>query len=266
MIKLRQSALRSAFIGAVVLFWAAPALAQDNPSFNWTGFYLGGHAGGAWRAAQGYGYSDANFHGFDPHSFPGVGDSSAMGGIYGGFNWQISSLWVVGIEADVSFVSLGDSSFLVTPPGSQPSVIAPSSATMSMDTDRLASVRGRVGFAADNALFYVTGGVALAQVDYNGRLAFSPLPGLTEAATLSSKVTVPGWVVGAGFEWAMPSNWTIRAEYLYYALNTAKTLSADFLPKPCVTGDPVDKCDLPAKFAWSDANIQVLRVGLGYKF
>ena len=259
MIKSRQSVLRSALIGAAVLCWATSVLAQDTRPFNWTGFYLGGHAGGAWQDAQRHGYSDANIQGFHPHSFPGISTTSAMGGIYGGYNWQVNRQWVLGVEADGSLVSLRDGSNLPLPPGG---LDLASRALMSTNIDGLASIRGRLGLAADKALFYVTGGAAWAQVDYNGRLIM--YPGFSEAAA-SSKVTVPGWVVGAGFEWALLSNWAIRGEYLYYGLSAATSFSAEFLPKPCLAGPPAT-CDAPARFSWSDTNIQVLRVGLAYKF
>ena len=260
MIQLRQSVLRSALIGAAVFCLATSALAQDSPPFNWTGFYLGGHAGGAWQNAQRHGYSDANILGFDPHSFPGISTSREIGGIYGGFNWQVNRQWVVGVEADVSLVSLGDSSNLAAPPNGQGA--QDSRALMSTNIDGLASIRGRLGLAADKALFYVTGGAAWAQVDYSGRLIM--YPGLSEAAA-SSKVTVPGWVVGGGFEWALLPHWTIRGEYMYYGLSAATSFSAEFLPKPCFVGNPAT-CDSPAKFSWGETNIQVIRVGLGTKF
>ena len=160
----------------------------------------------------------------------------------------------------MSLVSLGDSSNFPNPPNGQAG--SDLRALMSTDIKGLASIRGRLGLAADKALFYITAGAAWAQADYSGRLIM--FPGLSEAAA-SSKVTVPGWVVGGGFEWALLPHWTIRGEYMYYGLSAATSFSADFLPKPCFAGFPAT-CDLPAKFSWGETNIQVIRVGLGTKF
>src|SRR5215470_11918626 len=66
--------------------------------YNWTGFYVGAHAGVGW--------SDGN------------GSSGLVGGGQVGFNYQINQ-WVIGAEADIAGTTIKDSvSATVVGPGS----------------------------------------------------------------------------------------------------------------------------------------------------
>ena len=76
--------------------------------FSWTGFYIGGHVGGAWSRID---WSDVSLTGE-----PVDNDSRGfIGGGQVGFNWQAGNI-VVGIEATYSGTNL-DGSFTsaVTP-------------------------------------------------------------------------------------------------------------------------------------------------------
>lgn len=98
------------------------------PAIGWSGFYLGGHLGGAWGDGDD---SLANPAIFD-------GDGSVIGGVHFGYNWQRGSDWVFGLEGDVSFAD---------------------------DLDYVATIRGRLGYDFGRTLFYGTGGVAFAGFD-----------------------------------------------------------------------------------------------------
>jgi len=69
----------------------APAYAA--PIYNWTGFYIGGHIGGA--------FSGSN-------SFNGLvlSDYSArlLGGVQAGGDWQFAPNWLVGVEGQYSWL------------------------------------------------------------------------------------------------------------------------------------------------------------------
>jgi len=70
----------------------------------------------------------------------------------------------------------------------------------------LSTVRGRAGYAFGGVLPYVTGGLAVGDLQ-----ASAPgLPGATNTNT--------GWTVGGGIEFALPGNWTAKAEYLHVDL------------------------------------------------
>src|ERR1700752_4243316 len=89
---------------------AAPALAADlgyrapyyqktpayvAPIYNWTGFYIGGHLGGAFS-------SDNNFSGLNNGN---NGNGRFIGGGQGGADWQFAPTWVIGAEVQYSWLS-----------------------------------------------------------------------------------------------------------------------------------------------------------------
>src|ERR1700687_2344596 len=90
--------------GAALIAFAAPAFAADIPArtytkapvytapqavYNWTGFYIGGHLGGAFAGSN---------------SLEGSGGAS-MGGVEGGVDYQFATNWVVGAEAQYSWLA-----------------------------------------------------------------------------------------------------------------------------------------------------------------
>ena len=64
----------------------APAYTPPQVIYNWTGFYIGGHVGGAFAGNNSLEGSNARF----------------MGGVQGGFDYQFAPNWVVGAEAQYS--------------------------------------------------------------------------------------------------------------------------------------------------------------------
>src|SRR6201995_818811 len=103
--------MKKVFLSAVALsaLVAAPAFAADMPArtytkapvytppqaiYNWTGFYVGGHIGGAWAGDNNLVSSDGRF----------------LGGVQGGFDYQFATNWVVGVEAQYSWLTNGGSS------------------------------------------------------------------------------------------------------------------------------------------------------------
>jgi outer membrane immunogenic protein len=72
----------------------------------------------------------------------------------------------------------------------------------------LGTARGRIGYAFDRLLPYVTGGLATGNVT-------AAVPGIGSAGNTST-----GWTIGAGVELALTGNWTVKAEYLYVDLGT----------------------------------------------
>jgi outer membrane immunogenic protein len=104
----------------------APAYAPASPIYNWTGFYIGGHIGGAFPGNN-------NLVG-------GSNDGTFMGGGQIGYDMQFSPNWVFGIEANYSFKD-----------------------TSSSFANRgLGSVTGRLGYTWGPAMLYAKGGYAWA--------------------------------------------------------------------------------------------------------
>jgi outer membrane immunogenic protein len=83
------------------------------------------------------------------------------------------------------------------------------------------SVRARLGYAADRALFYVTGGLAFADMRHSY---------YTAAVIESFSQTRTGWTLGAGVEYAFTPNWTARVEYRYSDFGRSNYASAVAFP------------------------------------
>ena len=208
-IKMNKFFLRLAFAVAVLLPMPS-ALAADldvdlrPASFDWSGIYIG-----AFGTAIG---TDGSYDGtcttggvacvvvapevnvYTDYEHSGIGYAY---GILGGWNYQIES-FVFGIEGDWAFggkVATNDE------PG--------------VDTDisfnNIATLRARAGFALDNTLLYVTGGLAAVDMEFGAMMA----------SQQSDSQWVYGWTVGGGLEHAFTPNFSGRIEYLYVDLEDA---------------------------------------------
>lgn len=186
-----------------------PAMVQI---YNWTGPYIGIAGGGAWGRG----------------SVSGV-NISHNGGIIGGtvgYNWQASQV-VFGVEGDLSWV------------GSQGRRTAGVCVSCDIENTWLGTVRGRLGYAADRFLPYLTGGLAFGNVRTDGG---TTAPGASSTRT--------GWTLGGGVEVALSANWTAKAEYLYVDLGSFS----------CGTN-----CPGPVPNSVSLKN-NIVRAGINYRF
>jgi len=158
----------------------APAIFA--PGYSWTGFYLGVNGGGA------FGRSDWSGFGNDTNV------SGGLVGVTAGYNWQ-SGQWVFGLEGDIDWSSIkGSFTNAACPTGCE------------TKNSWLGTARGRLGYAFDRVMPYITGGAAFGDVK------------ATQAGVGSVSDTNVGWTAGAGVEWAAISNWTAKIEYLYVDL------------------------------------------------
>jgi outer membrane immunogenic protein len=185
-LKMKKVLLASACLFAL----AAPASAADLAArpytkapvamasvYNWTGFYLGVVGGGAWE--------DAN-------------SPRMQGGFVGGtagYNWQTGNV-VFGVEADGAWADVNASATAL-------------GITVASKTDALGTVRGRIGYAVNQVLFYGTGGYAW----IDNKLSVSAL-----GVTVSDSKWHSGWTVGAGVEAFFAPQWSVKGEYLYRSL------------------------------------------------
>jgi len=232
----------------------APAPASVAPS--WTGLYIGVHAGAAWQNFSSGSIDDPN--GANA-SGPIAGGSAlgAVGGLQVGYNWQFAPVWVAGVEGDFSWTSLADQR---AQPALGPNGLLAggnASVTLNANTQWLASARAKLGFTGwfNNTMLYVTGGAAWANIEYSA-LFLANLPPLDQANPTNT-TTKSGWVVGAGAEWMATPNILLRAEYLYYGIDSSNTLNAVAFPIAA---------PLPVAVNWGRENIQVFRIAGSYKF
>ena len=239
------------------------------PSFSWTGFYAGVHAG--WGSNDPTGTSTVSAAGATVLTAShGLDANGPLFGGHIGYNWQINPTLVIGIEGDITGTGIKASSAQAAsclaagncvPPSSTPGVLT----AMSQDVNWLATIRGRLGTTWwGPGMLYVTGGVAWANVDMkaNAGDAATVCAGGNNngcAFPAASNTTKTGFAVGAGYETALAGNWTVRAEYLYYnfggeTLTTAGTPAANCSFSPCT-----------ATYTFPDLNIHTVRVALTYK-
>lgn len=220
-----------ASLAALATATAAPALAADMPvksapfaaRFSWTGCFVGGHIGGA------FAQKDIT----DPvqlvqDSFLGAGTTTGVttvnpapaGAVIGGqigCDYEFPSSFVIGIEGSASGSTTRGSKSAVLPlanPGE--------SALVQANTDFLASLTGRVGYAFDNVLLYARGGAALAGDKFEVSGAFTGLP--YDFRGLDNRF---GWVVGGGMDWAFTRHWSANIEYDYYQFGHGNVLMSD---------------------------------------
>jgi outer membrane immunogenic protein len=234
-----------------------------NPSYNWTGFYVGLNAGGAWSRSNAATTTIFDPIGYFATTSPGaigiagaqrINSSGFTGGLTAGYNWQVSNI-VFGIESDFNYLGLRGSS---TGSGIYP-CCAPTGFTVnsSVSTDWLITLRPRVGIAANNWLFYATGGLAVANV--KSSFSFTDtFATATESASISRTKT--GWTAGVGTEYALMNGWSVKAEYLYVDLGRESATSTNLSISPGVA--------FPTSvFTHSvDLRSNIVRVGLNYKF
>jgi outer membrane immunogenic protein len=165
-------------------------------AYNWTGLYVGGHAGGAWSRTR---FTFNNTDGADPFRHNAT---SWIAGGQVGYLHQFGNV-VVGIEGSYSATDLDVAS---------PAILTPDRSRTSKISD-LWTVVGRLGYASDRWLAYVKGGYANGNVKFE---SFQPSTGL-QAST--SKHREDGWTVGAGLEYAVWQNVSFALEYAFYRLN-----------------------------------------------
>jgi outer membrane immunogenic protein len=236
----------------------APAvMPAPAPIYNWTGFYIGGHVGGAWTRADGSWDPLPSPASFGANPISGDFNSSGIiGGVQIGYNWQFAPSWVAGIEGDFSWTDAGSTfDTLWTGFGSATPIGPAFFTTMDMHVKWLASVRGRLGYlVAPQWLAYATGGVAWGSVDFSALATNSG----SYLATTSFSETSTGYVVGAGVEWMLAPNWMLRGEYLFYHLNSSRSVIAF----DSTGSNPT----FPSGYNWNDVEISVVRAAVSYKF
>jgi opacity protein-like surface antigen len=211
----------TAFDSASAADVAVPAYkAPSPPVADWSGFYLGGHAGYGWGRDP---FSDPIFAFKIPGAAPltGVDSKGFVGGFQAGANWRADA-WVGGLEIDLSASDIkGSSSTSAGPVSLGGGTTQSAVATQTDKFDWLGSARARIGFLPwPSMLLYGTGGPAWTRVVKTVDTT-AVLSGGGPALTITSSTATPswrfGWVVGAGAEARLwDSNWLARLEYLHY--------------------------------------------------
>jgi outer membrane immunogenic protein len=252
---------------------APPPPPMAAPAWTWTGFYIGANAGYGWTSTSasftngpipsGGGLASLLGPG-NPVSFDAV---NGLGGVQIGFDWQIASFMLIGIETDFDFTNLRGSNSA----SNTSLIVSPFTSTAEQRVQWFGTVRGRVGFLPwDNLLIYATGGFAHGGVkqdvayndngngvaDQDGNCNVGPGACYTGS---SSRIAI-GWAAGGGLEYAFWRHWSVRAEYLFIDLG-AHTFN-ETVPSSNTPGIPPST--MVAHF--NETELQVLRAGVNFRF
>ena len=236
--------------GSMLALSGFASAADDTSSVEsgWGGFYVG--------IVGGYGWGEASL---DGNSYI-AGTSTELeavsasfdvdGGLAGGqigYDFDLSSNLVLGIVGDVSWSGVsGEVCVETSGSGCDGS---PDDSFVNVDLNWLGTVRARGGFTNGNILVYVTGGVAMGDVE----TSVTHVEGHSDP-TRSDSNTHMGWTVGGGAEFKVTETVSVGAEYLYVDLG-----SEDYeFSSPNQSG-----ADVAGE---GDITMSVIRASLNYRF
>jgi outer membrane immunogenic protein len=214
---------RAADLPAAAPAYKAPVILP----FSWAGVHIGVHGGYAW--------------GTDTSSFDGLGVSSSIepkGGFGGGqigYDTYLIGNWLLGYELDLSGGDINASG-----PSSLPTGFSATS-----KTDYFGTARARVGYPFDHWLLYATGGAAWVHNSFDETAISGAGAGLD---LFGRNQFYLGWTIGAGVEYALDRNWSVKAEYLYADLGKAQDTVFSFGERT------------------TELTLNMVRLGVNYRF
>ncbi len=208
----------------------APPMAA--PILSWSGLYAGIQGGGGW------GTSKETFLGFpNVPGFLGTQNYNINGGFVGGvlgYNWQVDN-FVFGLEGDYHWADINGRSAVIN---------AGVGDTYFTRLRSFGDIKGRLGYAVGPALFFVSGGAAVGQLQHRYDAALNP-PSFVQNGTRW------GYTVGAGAEYMFAPNGSAKLEYNY--LDFGKSAIQ-------YTAVPVTN-----RSEWRDS-VHTFKVGVSYHF
>lgn len=228
---------------ALIMMTGTAAQAQDlmaSGGTDWTGFYAGVHAGGAFTGSN----TGVDVHGYNytPGSDIDIGNTSDfIGGVQLGYNWQFDG-YVLGVEGDLSYLGYSASGVDAAWPDT----------SYSASADWLSTLRLRAGAVVGNSLIYATGGLALADLKYSA--VDNCVGGACGVDTIDASLSRSlGYVLGAGVEHDFGNRWSLKGEYLFAGFEGGTASGA------ALTGGDYD-------FDFDRTSIHTVRLGLNYRF
>ncbi len=197
------SAASAADMGAAApIYSKAPAPA---PVWSWSGSYIGGFVGGASGASD---FTNTNPFAVTPPASYKLG-STFIGGYTSGYNWQLSPSWLLGYEGETGYIHVKTQGVFPT--------AAP--AFGETQVGNFYNVwAARLGYVTGSSLIYAKGGAVLTRFD-TGVFTGGAAGGFT------NHNYALGYAVGGGWEYALDTKWSIKAEYLYLGFDKDFTYS-----------------------------------------
>ena len=274
-----------------------PLKAPPPPVFSWTGCYVGGNAGGIggrdWADLRPDGYYSLPVTGTGaPPTVSATGaatgdrlivtnsyaanDSNWEAGVQAGCQKQYGVV-VWGFEADWQWSGLSrsfDAAYPAFPSVDPRFIIPPHLEHVSLRLADFATARIRAGFTPwdPHFLVYGTAGFVGADLRSDTAVAFGTVPGVAIAGVAnptnvyngalhagSAKSFDFGATAGVGAEWAFWTNWSVKAEFLYFWVDGLKYTS----PLLAAAQPFVPGYNWYTTTNWHEG---VARVGVNYRF
>jgi len=232
--------------GAFALVLAASASAHAGEGYNWTGLYVGAHAGYAW--------GDVSVRDIDGGVDPGPFDYSpdgVFGGGTVGANWQLGAV-LVGVEGDLGYLDLSGDKIIGSSTGS------PHHQDLTLDGGFYALGAGRLGITFGRTLVYGKGGYAY--FDGEAKQATTK-----DYYSKEGTGSFAGWAYGGGIEQALGGGWSIKAEYLHFDFGSEGGVQEK--TSLATGGEPDDDTPVGSKFHNEhDLDVDTVKIGINYKF
>lgn len=205
--------------------------------YDWTGIYVGGHAGGGilTDSVSQNGVSTST----SLLSSGNLRPAGVLGGAQIGANYEFVP-WVVGVEGSWTESTISGSKSIGCS-------LCPATVVQERFTSHalwFAALTGRAGYAANDWLFYAKAGGAWLHVSYTEDLI--AIGGPTAASQVISDNRT-GFTAGAGIEFGLVENLSGKIEYDFYGFGT-KNYNFGFTPVSV------------------RSNLHALIVGLNYRF
>lgn len=216
-------------IGAFLGCESAPLTAYAADFHHWDGPYAGFAAGtaigtatmkhdpsGSFLGPTANDITDGNFW----RRSTDLNSTAFTGGIFAGYQQRHDRV-VLGIEAEINYLGLDESASVT-------SLVAATGNTyrleQSVRTDLFASLRPRVGYVPEtfsgNLMLFGTAGITLTRAQIEQK--FTQINVAYNSQGFYGDHLLVGWTLGAGAEYVLSQNWSMKAEYLYADLGAVK--------------------------------------------
>jgi opacity protein-like surface antigen len=226
--------------------------------YMWNGLYAGLSSGYGWGAAEPRITADSAAAGTslaigDVPSGMSYDAAGYVSGGQAGYNVHLGTA-LVGVEVDLNLARIAGTGSVTGTPNTF-------NTTIDQGVDWFGAVRGRLGlFPATNVMLFAAGGVAYGETRLDAAVVGPVGTACTAATTCSvgsnSGISV-GWTAGAGFEYALPGNLTLKGEYLFVDLGDRSLRTRE----TATGGSP------PYAYAVrSDFDFHLVRFGVNYRF
>lgn len=227
---------------------------SDGAAYDWTGFYVGAQLGGLGNLSD---VSDPR----GPSLFgnPNIA-SGGFGGGQAGYNFQSGRI-VYGFEAEVAAPDIEGTGTCLSLSGSF------INSNCRLGIDAFGSLTARLGLAlgADGrSLVYGKAGAAWYTGSFDAATNDSTLGQAGNAfTTRSGGLSSWGWTLGAGAEYAMTGNWSVKAEYSYSSFGNQ---SVPLPPSAFINGDGDVTEAVAGRNGRVSNDLHAFKVGVNYHF